>query len=91
MSDYTPRQLEFRDRLSSLIEEYADAIGPDFPGHQETVNLGNPVLDCWLIGMRWVDLDDHAGAGAVVRFDSGLNAMTGYGMAHTLVDMLRDS
>lgn len=89
---WTQRQMEFRDRLNRLLEEYVDAVGPQFSGDGvESIELGNPVLDCWLLGTRWEDLDDQTGGGAVVRLDSGVGGLAAYGLAHTLVDMIRES
>lgn len=93
----TPRMLEMRRRVHDLLAEFADVVN-DYIGTDEDVgeeeHPRHPVLESWVMNVRWVDLDPNPelhepDPGWHTVLHSGCSQPMRYGLAHDLIDMLR--
>lgn len=85
--EYSPRQMEFRNRLSALLDDYADAIGPQFDGIGDA--SGHCLSAGWMLLASWSDMAD--GEDYTVKFDSGIRGVHRRGLLDTAMQMERES
>ena len=89
--------LEMRRRVHEVLSEFPDVVS-DYIDVAENGSgkPRSPVLESWVMVVRWIDLDPdleedpEGGAGWHTMLHSGCNHPTRYGLAHGLVDMLRN-
>lgn len=86
----TPTQLEFRSRLTKLLEEFADAVGPSWDGDvDEGAPLRVPVMAGWVLVAQWDDLDPadaYEHDGATVFLSSGISSPMRIGLLSLALD-----
>jgi hypothetical protein len=88
--DSTPRQVEFREKLSALLGEYAAIVGPEFDGGEQGEAVEMPVPVRWLLVTEWNDVVDPDNGPWVILGDSGIHWIERMGLIHAGRHMIED-
>lgn len=86
----TPRQVEFREKLSRLIVEHTDIIGPPFDGSlddEDRVDMEMPANLGWVLVAEWADAATADTAPVVIIGHSGLRWVERLGLLTAAIDM----
>lgn len=77
------RAQEFRDKLSNLLSEYADTVGP---GLDDEPPVEMPMAIAWVIVTDWDDLGDGSESSTTAT-DSGVRRSQRAGMLAVATEM----
>lgn len=82
--DLTPAQRTATHRISALIQELADLVGPAFDGDvDEGIPMASPVLTGWVLVSNWEDIGSPDEGASITRITSdGMRRAERTGLLH---------
>jgi hypothetical protein len=83
----TPRQVEFREKLTALLTEHAEIVGPQFDGDEEGEQAQMPVPTAWVLAASWTDIAGDDDDQWTVSINSGCSRATRVGLLRLGLDM----